>query len=77
MKPHIFSSSALDGVEWSVSRLGRCTLADIGPGMHWKRVWVGLTAGVESVDKRNISVPGSPDSLVVHFVDQLLYRQSC
>jgi hypothetical protein len=40
-------TSALDGGEWSVSRLGRFT-----PGTHWIGGWVGPRAGLDAVAKR-------------------------
>jgi hypothetical protein len=32
---HVFLSLALDGGEWSASRLGRFTLKERAPGNHW------------------------------------------
>jgi len=50
VKLHAFLISAIDGDEWSASRLGRFT-----PSTHWIRGWVGPIAGLDAVVKRNES----------------------
>jgi hypothetical protein len=47
-----FLASALDGGEWSASRLGRLTSGEIYPGTHWIGGSVGLRAGLDSSEKR-------------------------
>jgi hypothetical protein len=54
---HAFLTSALDGGEWSASRLGRFTLREIVPGTHWIGGWVGLRVGLDAVVKRKIPSP--------------------
>jgi hypothetical protein len=51
------SNAALNGDEWSASRLSRFTPAERAPGTHCIRDWVGLRAGVAVTKKRNISSP--------------------
>jgi hypothetical protein len=46
-----FLTSALDGGEWLASCLSRFTPEEGTPGTHWIRGWVGLRAGLESVEK--------------------------
>jgi hypothetical protein len=54
VKIHIFLTSALTGVELSASCPDR-----IIPGTHWLRGWVGLTAGLDDVEKRKFfTLPG-------------------
>jgi hypothetical protein len=44
-----FSTSALDGGEWSASRLGRALApGKEPPGNHWTRSWVGPRAGLDT-----------------------------
>jgi hypothetical protein len=63
---HIFLTSALAGGEWSASRPGRFTSREIAPGTHLIGGWVGHGAGLDDVEKREISFlcwesnPGSP-----------------
>jgi hypothetical protein len=52
-----FLASELDGGEWSASRPGRFTARERAPGIHWLGGWVGLGAGLDAVEKRNISCP--------------------
>jgi hypothetical protein len=47
-----FLTSALDGVEWSVSRPGRFTPGESAPGTHWIGGWVDTRAGLDDVEKR-------------------------
>jgi hypothetical protein len=60
-----FLTSALDGSEWSASRPCRFTPGERAPGTHWIGCWVGLSPGLDAVEKRKIlhcgeSNPGSP-----------------
>jgi hypothetical protein len=50
-------TSALDGGEWSASRLGRFTPKERAPRTHWIGGWVGPRAGLDAVVKRNIPSP--------------------
>jgi hypothetical protein len=43
-----FLISALDGIEWSVSRLSRFTPGERAPGTHWIGDWVGPRAEEEN-----------------------------
>jgi hypothetical protein len=47
-------TSALDGDEWSASRLGRFTPRERAPGTHWIGGWVDPRAGLDAVVKRNV-----------------------
>jgi hypothetical protein len=49
-----FSTSALDGGEWSVSLPDHSALREIAPGFHLIGGWVGLKAGLDAVEKRII-----------------------
>jgi hypothetical protein len=60
-----FMTSALDGCEWSASRPGRFTPAEIALGAHWIGGWVGPEVGLDAVEERKIlpcreSNPGRP-----------------
>jgi hypothetical protein len=55
---HAFLTSALDGGEWSTSRLGSFTPKEKSPGCHWITGWVGPRAGLDTVVKGNILNPG-------------------
>jgi hypothetical protein len=46
-----FSTSALDGSEWSVSRSGCFTPAERLPDAEYTGGWVGLTVGLFAVEK--------------------------
>jgi hypothetical protein len=46
---HVFLTSALAGIEWSASRLGRFTPP---PRTHWIGGWVDPRAGLDNVEKR-------------------------
>jgi hypothetical protein len=48
-----FTTSALDGGEWSVSRPGRDLPS--GKGRHWKGCWVGPRAGLDTETRGKIS----------------------
>jgi len=45
-------TSALDGGEWSASRLGSFTPGVRAPGTHWLGNWVGPRAGLDAVEKK-------------------------
>jgi hypothetical protein len=47
-------TSALDGGEWSASRLSRFTLTERAPGTHWIGGWVDPRAVLDAVVKRTI-----------------------
>jgi hypothetical protein len=60
-----FLTPALDGGEWSDSRPDRFTLEEGTPGTHWLGSWVGLEAGMDAMEERQIlhcreSNPGRP-----------------
>jgi hypothetical protein len=48
----IFSTSALDGGEWSASRPGRFNPGEGALGSHWIGGWVDLRAGLDIAEKR-------------------------
>jgi hypothetical protein len=50
-------TSALDGGEWSASRLSRFTPRERAPGTHWIWGWVGPRAIPDAVMKRKIPSP--------------------
>jgi hypothetical protein len=50
----LFFTSALDGGEWTGSRLGRSTPGERAPGTLWTGGWVGPTADLDAVEKRKI-----------------------
>jgi hypothetical protein len=53
-----FSTSALDGGEWSASRPGRAfTPGERAPGTHWTRGWVGPRAGLNTEARGKILCP--------------------
>jgi hypothetical protein len=54
---HSFLTSALDGGEWSPSRLGRFTPRERAPGTHWTGGWVGPRVVLDAVVKRKIPSP--------------------
>jgi hypothetical protein len=71
-------TSALDGGEWLVSRPGRFTSRERGPGTHWIGGWVGPTAGLDAGEEKNSQrLPGleppiiQPVSQLRHFVSSL------
>jgi hypothetical protein len=64
-----FSTSAVDGGEWSASRPGRAfTPGERTPGPHCAGGWVGLRAGLDTEDRGKILCPrrgSNPDRSVV------------
>jgi hypothetical protein len=53
-----FTTSALDGGEWSVSLPGRALPPGKGPpGTHWKGGWVDPRAGLDTEVRRKILLP--------------------
>jgi hypothetical protein len=50
-------TSAIDGGEWSASRLSRFTPRERDPGTHWIGGWVSPRAGLEAVVKGKILSP--------------------
>jgi hypothetical protein len=57
---HAFLTSALDGSEWSASRIGRFTPGKEAPGTQWLGGWVGPRAGLDAVTKRRNPYPRRP-----------------
>jgi hypothetical protein len=49
-----FSTSALDGGEWSASRPGRFIPGEIAPSTLWIGGWVDPTVGIDDVEKREM-----------------------
>jgi hypothetical protein len=66
---HSFSTSALDGGEWSASRPGRAfTPGERTPGTHCTGGWVGPRASLDTEARRKILCPrrgSNPDRPVV------------
>jgi hypothetical protein len=64
-----FTTSALDGGEWSASRPGRpFTPGERTPGTHWTGGWVSPRASLDTGDRRKILCPcrgSNPDHPVV------------
>jgi hypothetical protein len=64
-----FSTSALDGGEWSASRPGRAfTPGERTPGTHWTGGWVGPRVGLDTEARGKILCSrreSNPDRLVV------------
>jgi hypothetical protein len=64
-----FTTSALDGGEWSASRPGRAlTPGEKTTGTHWTGGWVGPRAGLDTEDRGKILCPcrgSNPDRPVV------------
>jgi hypothetical protein len=67
-----FSTSALDGDEWSASRHGRAfTPGERTPGTHCTGGWVGPRAGLDTEVRGKILCPrreSNPDRPVVQLV---------
>jgi hypothetical protein len=64
---------ALDGSEWSVSRLGRFILREIVPHTHGIGSWVGHGTGLDAVVKRKIPSPSresNPRTPIIQLVAQ-------
>jgi hypothetical protein len=56
---HVFLTSALDGGEWSASRLGRFIPGERAPGIHWIGDWVGSITSLDDVKRRKfLPLPG-------------------
>jgi hypothetical protein len=70
-----FTTSALDGGEWSASRPGRAfTLGERTPGTHCTGGWVGPRADLDTEDRGKILCPcrgSNPDRPVVQPVVRL------
>jgi hypothetical protein len=49
-----FTTSALDGGQWSVSRLGRALARGRTPGTHSTGGWVGPRAGLDTEARRKM-----------------------
>jgi hypothetical protein len=73
-----FTTSALDGGEWSASRPGRAfSPGERTPGTHWTAGWVGPRAGLDTEDRGKTLCPcrgSNPDRPVVqpvvrHYTD--------
>jgi hypothetical protein len=62
-----FSTSVLDGGEWSASCPGRALAPGNDPGTHYTGVWVGLRAGLDTDARGKILCPygGSNPNLPV------------
>jgi hypothetical protein len=55
---YLFTTSALDGREWSASRPGRTLAPGKGaPGTHWTGGWIGPRAGLETEVRGKILSP--------------------
>jgi hypothetical protein len=71
-RSYSFTTSAIDGGEWSASRPGRALPPGKGPrGTHWRGGWVAPRAGLDTEDRGKILYPrrgSNPDRPVVQFV---------
>jgi hypothetical protein len=66
-------TSALDGGEWSASRIGRFTPRKGVLGTHWIGGWVGPRAVLDAVVKRKIPSPrqeSNPRTLIMQPIAQ-------
>jgi hypothetical protein len=64
-----FSTSALDGGEWSASRPGRFTPRGKAPSTHRLGGWVGPRTGLDNyIEEKTLSLLGHTTSI---------YRQNC
>jgi hypothetical protein len=52
-----FTTSVLDGGEWSASRPGRALPREKDPGTHCTGGWVGLRAGLDTEVRGKIILP--------------------
>ena len=75
---HWFLTSALDGGEWSTSRLRRFTPGK-GPGIHWVGGWVGpwSTTGIRTPDRPIRSVVLSVGTALLRFLIAACYVCMC
>jgi hypothetical protein len=56
---HVFLTSAVIGIGWSASRLGRFTPEERILGTHWIGDWVGPRASLDDVEKgKFLTLPG-------------------
>jgi hypothetical protein len=53
---HTFLTWALNGGQWSVSRLGRFIPGERAPSTHCIGDWVGLRTGLDSVTKVKVKL---------------------
>ena len=56
-----------DAVEWSVSRLGRCTSAEGHPCTHWKRICLGPRAGPDNLRRKCPLTPARKRTIFLFF----------
>jgi hypothetical protein len=55
----LFLTSALDAGKWSASLPGLFTPGKSPSFTHWIEVWVGITAGLDALEKRKVfTLPG-------------------
>jgi hypothetical protein len=69
-------TSALDGHKWLASRPSCFAPREIATGTHWLGGWVGLRAGLDTVQKRKIPSPhqnSKPDLPVSCIIYMILY----
>jgi hypothetical protein len=72
----LFLTSALDESEWSASRPSHFIFGKMVPGIHRTGGWLGLTAGLDAIEKRKMPClyqESNPSSSAVH---PLAYRYS-
>jgi hypothetical protein len=69
-------TSALDGDEWSASRLGRFTPRERAPDTHWIGGWVGSRAGLDVAVKIKIPSPPPPENRTIEPRSSSSYRST-
>jgi hypothetical protein len=64
-------TSALDGGKWEDSHSVRFTHGDKAPSTYWIGGWVGPRAGLDALEKREISSPAGDPTATVQTITRL------